>query len=108
MTRLFLALLRLRDFFTARQKNLGKQFSSVSGALLGGLRGGGLLGSFRDLPRAAGWWDGAFIFGFVLFAERITRVSYAPSSQYAGKVLFQFFKLGVVFAVLVDGLKVGS
>lgn len=79
-----------------------------------GLVTGSLLGTFLDLPRGWGWWDGAFRVALVLFVERITRWEYAPSIRSSppawgtGGRRVAFAKKGLLFAIFVDAFKVGS
>lgn len=93
------------------------------GALLLGLLSGSLTGTFLDLPRGWGLWDGALILVIVLVAELRTRLwssnyqtqnGFEPfgevSSRGKSKKLMtrQFLKRGFLFAIFLDAFKVGS
>lgn len=107
MTRLFDRLLQLRSSFQRRQQSFASFFPSAVLSLLAGLLGGSLVGTFLDLPRAAGWWDGALILFVVLSAEVLTWWTKVLPSKTGARPL-AFLKRGALFAFFVDAFKVGS
>lgn len=108
MTRFFRWLLSIRGFFSLRSEILRKRLTSLSFALLRGLRGGSLVGSFLDAPRSLGRWDGGLIFLFVLLTEARTRVYHVRLKGSTRLLCSNVFKLGCRYGVLIDAFKVGS
>lgn len=105
MTRLLDGLVRLRTFRQTRQRTFFRFFPTACLSLLFGLLGGSLVGTFLDLPRAAGWWDGALILAMVLASELRTLAHYTRVPR---PLPLHFLKMGALFSFFVDAFKVGS
>ncbi len=118
MTRLFERFVQVRSFLQLRQRSFASFFPSAALALLSGLLGGSLVGTFLDFPRAAGWWDGALILALVFAAEtttwftlqnrKVPTVVGTVGTVGRPKKTLSFFKRGALFAFFVDAFKVGS
>jgi hypothetical protein len=105
--RLFEFLVRLVNQTKKQKDKFLKFFTLSTSVLFFGLLAGSLTGTWLDVPRSNGWWDGTIIVIFVVGSERITR---RTQKQDKNTVLFvlQIGKRGMLRALFRDAFKVGS
>ncbi len=71
-----------------------------------GLFIGSLFGTFLDVPRSSGFWDGLIILSLVFSCEFLNLLIY--TYKFGKLKVLNYLKLGLLLALFIDAFKVGS